>query len=478
LEELCANYEEKLNADAMASLGYKSYVTDKEFIDCAKALLINSLKAPSTASFSEGKVEVKDSYGRAIVSITSESENSFGVPIRSNNLLAISAVCSNGEFYYGHYYFAPYSNDTEKEYNIGLLKTANDFDKPRHDSVPVTSNNFTFYQESDDFKVYNYNDFALSYFDNAGNLCAIVTIRPIDNLKSDESVRKDISFWLAAAMGSTAQISSDNMDKCFDFTIYQPSQRFYEDGILSESFVSDGYAYFGAIAVSPSKYGAGMNSFESIMAAQTSKTDSENISTEPVPSSDSVSERQLDPPATGEEVAVLHTSMGDIKFRLFPQYAPKAVENFRGLISSGYYNNLTFHRVSNNFVIQGGDPNGDGTGGQSIWGTPFGIEVSDKLFHIRGALSMANVGPNTNGSQFFIVQSPTAQDIPADIPDWASTAYKDLGGYPYLDGQYSVFGQVYEGMDIVDKIAAVPVDSKDKPITPVIITSAELVILK
>ena len=119
---------------------------------------------------------------------------------------------------------------------------------------------------------------------------------------------------------------------------------------------------------------------------------------------------QLDPPEKGEEIAVIHTSMGDIKVKFFPDEAPKAVENFKTLAKDGYYDGITFHRVINDFMIQGGDPTGTGTGGESIYGGAFEDEFSPDLYNFRGALSMANSGMNTNGSQFFIVQKPGIQD--------------------------------------------------------------------
>ena len=111
---------------------------------------------------------------------------------------------------------------------------------------------------------------------------------------------------------------------------------------------------------------------------------------------------QLEKPADGEEIAVLHTSMGDIRIRLFPDAAPKAVENFKGLINDGYYNGIVFHRVIDNFMIQGGDPTATGSGGESIWGEPFEDEFNTNLINLRGALSMANSGVDTNGSQFLL----------------------------------------------------------------------------
>lgn len=209
----------------------------------------------------------------------------------------------------------------------------------------------------------------------------------------------------------------------------------------------------------------------------------------------------------GDTIATIHTSMGDIKVWFFPQYAPKAVENFTTLAKEKRYDNLTFHRVINNFMIQGGDPKGDGTGGQSIWNKPFENEVTPNLRSFRGALCMANAGKDTNGSQFYIVQSPncdefldqyfkillTGGNAPAksmggnEIIDASGKqytcqevytpqiekAYRENGGQAFLDFDYTIFGQVYEGMDVVDKIAAVETNESDKPLTDVKILSVE-----
>ena len=113
---------------------------------------------------------------------------------------------------------------------------------------------------------------------------------------------------------------------------------------------------------------------------------------------------QLDRPAAGETAVRLHTTEGDIAIRLFPQYAPKAVENFTTHAKNGYYDGIVFHRVIDGFMIQGGDPTATGCGGESIWGRNFEDEFTPALHNLRGALSMANAGPGTNGSQFFIVQ--------------------------------------------------------------------------
>ncbi len=152
-------------------------------------------------------------------------------------------------------------------------------------------------------------------------------------------------------------------------------------------------------------------------------------------------------PKKGEQIIVMKTSMGTIKLRLFPDKAPKTVENFVGLAEKGYYDGLTFHRVMDDFMIQGGDPLGTGTGGESLWGGKFEDEFNPNLKNLKGALSMANAGPNTNGSQFFIVQKE--------------------GGTAWLDGAHTVFGQVIDGMDVVDEIASVDVDAASKPLESV-----------
>ncbi len=194
---------------------------------------------------------------------------------------------------------------------------------------------------------------------------------------------------------------------------------------------------------------------------------------------------QLQPPSQGEEVAVLHTTKGDIVIRLFPDVAPKAVENFTTHIKNGYYDGIIFHRVMDDFMIQGGDPTGTGRGGESIWGEPFEDEFHEDYRNIRGALSMANAGPGTNGSQFFIVQLGTIDDnIVEEMKDAGDEygysddvveAYENLGGAFWLDGKHTVFGQVREGMDIVDEIAAVETDENDKPLEDIVIESAEII---
>jgi peptidylprolyl isomerase len=156
------------------------------------------------------------------------------------------------------------------------------------------------------------------------------------------------------------------------------------------------------------------------------------------------------PATTGaamNEIVVMETNMGTIKLKMFSDVAPKAVENFVGLAKKGYYDGVTFHRVIDTFMIQGGDPSGNGTGGQSIWGAPFADEYSPKYrFDRKGLLAMANRGPATNGSQFFITLAPT----------------------PHLNDRHTIFGEVVEGMDVVEKIGKVKVSAPaNKPLEPV-----------
>lgn len=241
---------------------------------------------------------------------------------------------------------------------------------------------------------------------------------------------------------------------------------------------------------------------------------------------------QLEDPKEGEEVAVLHTSMGDIYMRFFEKAAPKTVENFKTHIKDGYYNGTVFHRVIADFMIQGGDPTATGTGGQSIWGKTFEDEFDKKLVNITGAVAMANSGVDTNGSQFFI-NDPGTKDskdkyksweeyknyyisgletykeqfkeqysskypnweelfnssyyesngtpVFSEIPDELWKLYYEQGANLHLDGAYrasgghTVFAQVYKGLDVVDAIEKVETDDNDKPTTDVVITSAEII---
>ena len=163
--------------------------------------------------------------------------------------------------------------------------------------------------------------------------------------------------------------------------------------------------------------------------------------------------------AANEALVVMNTTMGPIKIKLFPEQAPKTVENFLTHAENGYYDGIIFHRVIKDFMIQGGDPTGTGMGGESIYGDSFEDEFTMDLFNLSGALSMANAGPGTNGSQFFIVQASNAPGSAAQLkqggwPEEIAKAYEENGGTPHLDQKHTVFGQVIEGMDVVDKIAS------------------------
>lgn len=212
---------------------------------------------------------------------------------------------------------------------------------------------------------------------------------------------------------------------------------------------------------------------------------------------------QAQMPEEGEEIAVITTSEGVVKMRFFPEEAPKAVENFKTLAKDGYYDGLTFHRVINDFMVQTGDPTATGRGGESCWGEDFETEVSEKLHFYRGAVAMANAGPDTNGSQFFIVQQKTVMEdalkaiedaignneeevgitltdgnfytLSQLYPEEVMNYYREQGGSAHLEyvfgNGYSIFGQVFEGMEAVDAIAAAETDEADKPVEDVIIES-------
>ena len=167
--------------------------------------------------------------------------------------------------------------------------------------------------------------------------------------------------------------------------------------------------------------------------------------------------------------ATIKTNLGEIKIQLSEKQAPKTVNNFVQLAENGYYDGVIFHRVIPDFMIQGGDPTGTGRGGKSIYGKAFEDEFSDQLFNFTGALSMANAGPNTNGSQFFIVSN---EHVPANMieqmkvvgyPQEIIDHYAKVGGTPWLDHRHTVFGQVITGMHVVKKISQAKRDSMDKP---------------
>ncbi|MDD6032645.1 MAG: peptidylprolyl isomerase [Oscillospiraceae bacterium] len=181
---------------------------------------------------------------------------------------------------------------------------------------------------------------------------------------------------------------------------------------------------------------------------------------------------------SGDTLVTLKTNYGDIKILMLPEAAPKTVENFVTHCKNGYYDGIIFHRVIKDFMIQGGDPTGTGSGGESIWGREFEDEFSSEARNFRGALSMANAGPCTNGSQFFIVQAgPVDERLftmlerqqGKHFPEEAIKKYCELGGTPWLDGAHTVFGQVVEGMNVVDAIASVKTGPMDRPRMDVVI---------
>lgn len=193
-------------------------------------------------------------------------------------------------------------------------------------------------------------------------------------------------------------------------------------------------------------------------------------------------EKQVAMPEKGETIAIIHIkNFGDVKVKFFKDVAPKAVENFITHAKNGYYNGVTFHRVINDFMIQGGDPTGTGAGGESIWGKNFEDEFSYDLVPYRGALCMANAGSNTNGSQFFIEQAKYDESTANTLeqygyPENLLKAYKVYGGSMHLFMRHTVFGQVIEGMDVVDKVAAVETNKDNgKPVNDVVIENIEIV---
>lgn len=181
--------------------------------------------------------------------------------------------------------------------------------------------------------------------------------------------------------------------------------------------------------------------------------------------------------------ATIKTNKGDMSFELYPQYAPKAVENFATHAKNGYYNGLIFHRVIKDFMIQGGDPTGTGCGGESIWGKSFEDEFSLDARNYYGALSMANSGPNTNGSQFFIVQAKSVPDSLLSqmeglkdngYPQAVIDKYKEVGGTPWLDFHHTVFGMITDGTDVLEDIASTRTGMGDKPVYDVVIDTIEI----
>ena len=190
---------------------------------------------------------------------------------------------------------------------------------------------------------------------------------------------------------------------------------------------------------------------------------------------------QVDIEAVEGPIATIKTNHGDMRIKLFPDHAPKTVANFIALSKDGYYDGVIFHRIIKDFMIQGGDPTGTGMGGESIYGESFEDEFSEELYNVRGSLSMANAGPNTNGSQFFIVQNQHLPYSKKEIarggwPEPIAEIYAEQGGTPHLDRRHTVFGQLADeaSYEVLDAIAGVETGAMDKPVEDVVIETIEI----
>ena len=190
---------------------------------------------------------------------------------------------------------------------------------------------------------------------------------------------------------------------------------------------------------------------------------------------------QVDIETVEGPIATIKTNHGDLRIKLFPEHAPKTVANFVALSKDGYYDGVIFHRIIKDFMIQGGDPTGTGMGGESIYGESFEDEFSEELYNIRGALSMANAGPNTNGSQFFIVQNQHLPYSKKEIarggwPEPIAEIYAEQGGTLHLDRRHTVFGQLLDAAsyEVLDAIASVETGAMDKPVEDVVIQTIEI----
>ena len=190
---------------------------------------------------------------------------------------------------------------------------------------------------------------------------------------------------------------------------------------------------------------------------------------------------QVDIETVEGPIATIKTNHGDMRVKLFPDHAPKTVANFIALSKDGYYDGVIFHRIIKDFMIQGGDPTGTGMGGESIYGESFEDEFSEELYNVRGALFMANAGPNTNGSQFFIVQNQHLPYSKKEIarggwPEPIAEIYAEQGGTPHLDRRHTVFGQLADeaSYEVLDAIAGVETGAMDKPVEDVVIETIEI----
>ncbi len=193
-------------------------------------------------------------------------------------------------------------------------------------------------------------------------------------------------------------------------------------------------------------------------------------------------EIQFAQPRTGDTVAEITTDKGVIKAVLFPEIAPKAVASFTHLANGGYYDGVIFHRAVEGMLVQSGSFDGSANGGKSAWELEFEDEFSDSLHHYNGALSMANHGEDTNGSQFFFVTARIGSLSDETLQQMADAgwrtevqdAYKQAGGLPSLDWRYTVFGQIYEGLGVAYDISRVKTGTDSKPVEDVTIQSVKV----
>lgn len=193
---------------------------------------------------------------------------------------------------------------------------------------------------------------------------------------------------------------------------------------------------------------------------------------------------QMAAPKVGEEIAIIKTDFGNIKMRLFPDIAPKAVENFKTLAKEGYFNGKTFYRVKKGELILAVNSEEEGYS-QSIYGAPFEDEFSENYGHFKGAVSMANSGPDTNKSTFFIVNGSSVDDGIIEVmkelgedegfSDELIDTYEKIGGYYEYDFKHTVFGQIFEGMDVVEELVNVELNDQSEPVEDIIIKEIEIV---
>lgn len=228
----------------------------------------------------------------------------------------------------------------------------------------------------------------------------------------------------------------------------------------------------------------GGSSAENNDASGTSESGDSGVSGEETPAPENVDIMNYTAPEKGDKIIEIDfKDYGTVKFRLFPEYANQGVENFIGLANDGYYDGLTFHRIIKDFMIQGGDPLGTGQGGKSLWGSSFDGGTDAHLIHLPGAVAYANSGSTaSDGSQFYIV---TGEECSADyfayleaygyaFSDNSKQLYQQYGGTPFLDGSYTVFGQVFDGLDVIYKIQYSATNANDKPFDDVIMESVRV----